>query len=294
MRIIRSTGSQGAWSLVAARRLAVAGVATTAVVGGLVEALFLVLMTRSAFALTDDADQLDFVAGTSMSLGGAVVVGLVLIVLRVGLAVANTWQSARLLTDVIADLRQRLASAFLKSSWDAQHGERAGRLQELLTTFTQNGANLVTSVLQGLTSGFSLVALLVTAVVLDPVASVGIIIAVAILSAALRPLRSAVKRQARSAAATGMEFATSLSEISELGMEMHVFNVQPQTEQRVLDLISANAESTRRLSFLRGMVPTLYTGLAYLALWAGSPSFRRSTRPTSPRSVLSCWSCCAR
>jgi ABC-type multidrug transport system fused ATPase/permease subunit len=66
-----------------------------------------------------------------------------------------------------------------------------------------------------------------------------------------------------------MEFATSLSEISQLGMEMHVFNVQPQTERRVAELIKADAHATERLTFLRGMIPNVYTGLAYLALVGG-------------------------
>ena len=83
--------------------------------------------------------------------------------------------------------------------------------------------------MQGITAGFSLVALLLSAVLIDPVASVAVIVVVAVLASVLRPLRAAVRRQAKATSATGMEFATSLSEISQLGMEMHVFNVQPQT-----------------------------------------------------------------
>jgi len=63
-----------------------------------------------------------------------------------------------------------------------------------------------------------------------------------------------------------MEFATGLSETSQLGMEMHVFNVQPTATERIIDLIDNNEATTRRLSFLRGLVPAIYTGMAYLAL----------------------------
>ena len=123
--------------------------------------------------------------------------------------------------------------------------------------------------MQGITAGFSLVALLLSAVLIDPLASVAVIFVVAILASVLRPLRAAVRKQAKATSVTGMEFATSLAEISQLGMEMHVFNVQPQTQRRVAELIKANARETERTVFLRGMVPAVYTGLAYLALVGG-------------------------
>ncbi len=63
-----------------------------------------------------------------------------------------------------------------------------------------------------------------------------------------------------------MDFATSLSETSQLGMEMHVFNVQPQATERIVDLIDRNEATAQRLTFLRGLVPAVYTGMAYLAL----------------------------
>ena len=189
--------------------------------------------------------------------------------MRLALAVGTTWQRARLSTAVIVEQRRQLAGAYLKSTWSAQHGERAGRLQELLTTFSQRGANLVNTLMQGITNGFSLLALLVSAVFIDPVASIVVILAVALLSLCLRPLRGAVRRQARQNADTGMDYATALSEISQLGMEMHVFGVQRQTERRVSALLEENAKTSRRLSFLSGLVPAVYTGLAYLALVAG-------------------------
>ena len=92
------------------------------------------------------------------------------------------------------------------------------------------------------------------------------IAAVAVLGSVLRPLRAAVKREARRTATAGMDFATSLSETSQLGMEMHVFNVQPQATERIVDLIDRNEATTQRLTFLRGLVPAVYTGMAYLAL----------------------------
>lgn len=255
--------------LLAGKRRAIGSLSLASVLGGFAEALFLVTVTRTGFAITDGADQVEYVAGRSLSIGQSIALAFALVLARIALAVGATWQRARLSTAVIVEQRRQLAGAYLRSTWSAQHGERAGRLQELLTTFSQRGANLVNALMQGITNGFSLLALLVSAIVLDPVASMVVILAVAVLSLSLRPLRAAVRRQARLNADTGMNYATALSEISQLGMEMHVFGVQRQTERRVSSVLEENAKSGRRLSFLSGLVPAVYTGLAYLALVAG-------------------------
>jgi ABC-type multidrug transport system fused ATPase/permease subunit len=57
-----------------------------------------------------------------------------------------------------------------------------------------------------------------------------------------------------------------LSETSQLGMELHVFHVQPQAAERIDTAIERNESANRRLTFLRGIVPVIYTGMGYLAV----------------------------
>jgi len=125
---------------------------------------------------------------------------------------------------------------------------------------------LVNSITSLLVAGGSLAALLVSAVAVDPFAALVVIVAVVVLGSVLRPLRARVKRQALQTSQDGMGFATALSETSQLGMEMHVFNVQPQAGARIDGLIDDNESSVRRLLFLQQLVPAIYTGLAYVAL----------------------------
>jgi ATP-binding cassette, subfamily B, bacterial len=241
----------------------------TSLFGGVLEALFLVVATRIAFSVTEGDQQVGLVAGRSVTMSSAISLSAALVVVRVGFAAAASWQSARMGSVVIADLRGRLGRAFLRSTWAVQHGERSGRLQELLTSFSQRGADLLHSVMQSVTAGSILLALLASAFLVDPLASLALIVAIGLLAIALRPLRVTVRREARSAAATGMDFATSLSEVSQLGMEAHVFNVQPQIESRVTRLIAMNEAATRRLNFVSDMVSVLYSGVVYLALIGG-------------------------
>ena len=250
-------------------RRTVASITAASFVGGMLEALFLVIITRTAFAITDGNAEVGLVASRYVSITTAVAIAFVLVVLRVGLAVLAVWQSSSLNTAANADMRHQLSAAFLRSSWSAQHDQRVGQLQELLTTFAQQGSQLVGSAIGVLTSGANLLALLIFAVLIDPLASLILVVAVALLASVLRPLRAAVRRQSATNASTGMVLATSLGEVSQLGMEMHVFNVQPQTERHVGGLIDEATTSARRLGFLNGIVPVIYTGLAYLALVGG-------------------------
>ena len=67
----------------------------------------------------------------------------------------------------------------------------------------QQGAALVSSLTGLLVAGGSLAALLVSAVAVDPFAALVVIVAVVVLGSVLRPLRAAVKRQARQTAKDG-------------------------------------------------------------------------------------------
>lgn len=255
--------------LLAGRNSTIGILAATSILGGFFEAAFLVMVTRSAFAITNGDSSIHIVANVEVTVTTATLLAFALVLIRVGLSVSTSWQSSRLSASVVAGIRNDLASAFLGSSWGEQHGDRTGRLQELLTSFTQRGAELISSLALAIVSVGSLSALVVSAVAVDPLASLVVIAAVFVLGSLLRPLRAAVQRQAQLSASTGMGFATALSETSQLGMEMHVFNVQPQAGTRIRSLVDDNERAAQRLSFLRQLVPNIYTGMAYLAIVGG-------------------------
>jgi ABC-type multidrug transport system fused ATPase/permease subunit len=175
---------------------------------------------------------------------------------------------ARFVDGVVIATRRRLASGFLRASWATQDRDRSGQLQELLTTFTYQINLVVSSVAGWVTNAFNLLALLGLAVFVNQVAALVVIPGGLVVGSVLRPVRRAIQARGRHAADAGMGFATSLSEISELGMEVHVFGVHDQAEARVVDLIEHTSAADRRLSFTRSLIPVLYIGLAYAAVVA--------------------------
>ena len=263
-----STGDPGLTGLIRRRwrPLTVLGV----VAGGaaLSEALILVLITRVAFAVSDGDDTIGLGPAGSVSIGGSFGLALLLITTTIVLQVTSAWLSSRLTAQVIADIRLDLADAFLDAKWSAQHGERTGQLQEMLTTFIRGGAQLVGAVSTGTISAISLLAMVVAAALVDPVAAALLFGLIFVLALAIRPLNRTVKKEAERTAAAGMEFATSLSEVSQLGLEMHVFNVQPSAKLKLSDLIRRNQVTNQRLDFWYQFIPTTYASTSYLALIA--------------------------
>jgi ATP-binding cassette subfamily B protein len=253
-------------TLIRGHRVATVSMAVASTLGGLAEAAFLVVATRLALAVSDGAGTAELFLGRSMSMGAGLWLALALVVVRFALA----WFSNRLAADmgvrVAADLRGRLASAFLHASWGRQQSERVGRLQELMTAYATSGSQLVGGFTGALTSTFGLVAMLALAIAVSPVGALVVIAAVAVLGMALRPVRARLRTRSVETSDTGMAFATGLGEMANLGLELQVFGVQDQMEQRMRALIDEGSERNRGLAALRGLVPHLYTTLAFLAL----------------------------
>ena len=252
--------------VVRGNRRGMAWMAATAYLGGLAEALFLVAVTRAAFAITGGKDRIGIVAGWFLSVDHTLLLALSVVILRVSLAAFTSWRAAWLSTRVVARVRHRLASAFLDAAWETQESQRAGSLQELLTTFSGYASAMMTALNQGVVSTANLIALIGIAVAVEPLGALVLVVSVGILGLSLRPLRSLVRRRSHAAAVAGMDFATSVSEISELGMELHVFHVQDAARDRVDRLIDEAREKSRGLQFASGLSTPIYSGLAYLAL----------------------------
>jgi ABC-type multidrug transport system fused ATPase/permease subunit len=240
--------------------------AIAAFAGGLAEALFLVTVTRAAFAITNGKDRVGIVSNWFLSLDETLLLALGLILVRLALAAFASWHSARLTSSVVAEIRGQIATAFLDASWEIQQGQRGGSLQELHTSYSNQASFLMGAFSQGVLATANLVALIGMAVAVDPLGAAVLVLSVAVLGLFLRPMRQAVRRRAKEAAAAGMGFATSVNEISELGMELHVFHVQRPVGSRIAALIDRARERAVRLQFAQGLTAPLYTGLAYLAL----------------------------
>ena len=245
---------------------AIAKLAATALVEGLAEAIFLVVVTRTAFAITDGSDRIGVLSGWSMSVRMVLLLLIALVVTRVAVGIYASWQSANLSTRIVARLRRRLSRAFLECSWPVQQAQRSGSIQELLTTHSEHATSLMSALTTGVVAYANLVALLGMAVITEPVGALVLVVSVVLLGRLLGPFRSSTKRRAKASTAAGMDFAVSVNEISELGLELHVFHVQNEAEARLGAAIERARLATRAVRSVSGATAPVYTGLAYLAV----------------------------
>ena len=244
----------------------VAIIALTAFLGGVSEAVFLVTITRTAFAIKDGLDEVEIAFDWSLSIRSVLLLAVMLIAIRITLAAYASMQSAKVSTRVVARLRQRLIDAFLDASWEVQQAQRSGSLQELLTTYSSQAIGLMNNVTSSVVMVANLAALLGTALVVDPIAALGLVVLVTALGLLLRPLRLVVKRRARKSTTAGMDFAISVNEISELGFELHVFHVQDKAKARVGQAIEQARKLSAHFQFATGLSTPAYIGLAYVAI----------------------------
>jgi ATP-binding cassette, subfamily B, bacterial len=251
--------------LVGQHRRQVAILSIASFLGGAVEALFLVVVTRAALSIADGGDTTGVFAGIGVPVAGAIGVAAVLLVVRLALAVLAVARSAALSAAVLATLRQRLAHSYLSASWAMQQGEPSGQLQ-VLAGFAGAGVGSVGAFTTTITAMLNLLALVVIAFVIDPAATLAVIVALVGFSVLLAPIRRRIKLRAATAATAQMEYSTALTELGVLGLEMQTFGAREQFAQRIDALSASEARVRRRAQVLQGSLGPVYTALVFGAL----------------------------
>ena len=264
------------------RRGALILMAIASLVAGFAEALLLVTLTRAALAITQEKESVGIVASWFLSVPSTLVLSLGLLLVRICLAVLTSWQGAAITARTVASVRTELTRSFLLTSWTVQQGQQAGSLQQLLSGYSSSAGGLIGGYSQAVVAGGNLAAMLALAVAVDALGASVLIVSVGALGLMLRPVRRLIRRSARGATEASMAFATSVSEVSQLGLELHVFRVQDRVEHDVSGLIEASSEKETRLWFTSGLTSPLYTGAAYLALLGALAAVSASSAASLP------------
>ena len=254
------------WALVRPHRAQVATLSIMSFLGGAVEAAFLVVVTRVALSVADGKKSTGLLAGRTVSIGSAIWAAAGLLVVRLVLALFAVSSATSLSIDAETILRRRLADAYLNASWATQQAEPTGQLQQLVTGFSSSAGQVVSSFTGTIAASLNLAALIAVALLVDPIATLVVVGALAVLGSILGPIRRRIRLRSRESAVAQMEFANSVSELGALGLEMQTFGVRHRFVSRIGDLIGVEAGARRRTTVLRGALSPVYTTLAYGAL----------------------------
>lgn len=249
------------------RRVALLSVVSLA--SAMFEAFFLVLLTGIGTALVNGQATVGPAFGRSLSVAGALLIAAASLIFRVALSLTLVKISALLSAAVTTDQRQRLSHAYLRTSWGIQESEPAGRLEQLLTTFVARTTTTVSTLGRMITAGLSLLAFLGTGLLVDPLSTLVLLVALGVIGGVLTPIRRGVRRRSHRYATAGLEFAQAVSELGSLGLEMRTFGTEHRFEEHIDKLADRATRTQRRAQEAEGALPHIYISLAYGGVLAG-------------------------
>jgi len=249
-----------------------AALAVASVIAGLAEGGILAILAQSALLLVNHAPRAHVSLGPiqlHLSLGTLLGLGVVLALVRLALAVVISFVPAWVAAHTQEGLRRGLFAAFTSASWDLQSRDREGHLQELLTSHINQATSVYVTTVGLIVSTLTLVVLVITAVALNALAALGILVVAIVLSVALRPLGTLGNRRADELSRGWLAFAGGVNEAVRLAEEAHVFGAQPSQREHLNTVMRDFRRANLQKQWLALVVPGVYQGLIYLILVLG-------------------------
>lgn len=250
----------------------VGALVASSVSSALVEAAILGIVAQVAAALVAGETQiharvssidLRIDIGTSLLIAGS------LVAVRLLLQGPISSLPARIAADVQLRWRTQLFDAFSRASWAAQARDREGHLQELLTSQIVQATYGALQVMVLLAALCSFVVLVVSALALNFVAALVVLVACAALFRTLRPLNRIGSRHAAALSQAQMDYASGIGEAIRVAEDVHVFGVGAAQRRRVEELSLKARHFYYQTQLLARLSPNVYQSLIYLVLVAG-------------------------
>jgi ATP-binding cassette subfamily B protein len=235
-------------------------------ISGAMEAAFLVLVARVGLVIAEGSQRVEIFNGSTASLNQALGFCLILLAIRLSSSLLGVRVSLGLTFRISVGLRTRLSHAFLRSSWAIQQSQPAGILQQLVVSFPNQGAALITQLASSLNAALTLIAMLGVAFAVDFPATLVVLLALISLGAVMRPLRKRVNRRSTDSIDPQVAFSNGVAQVGTLGLEIQAFGVQEQSEKSLDNLIEVDAKAQRHLGLIAYSVSPVYMSLAYGAV----------------------------
>ncbi|WP_244242407.1 ABC transporter ATP-binding protein [Nocardioides seonyuensis] len=240
-----------------------------AVSAGLVEASVLALVATIAVALSTGGGEVALHVGplaADLSQSGALAVAFGLTLVRAALQLALAYLPGRMSSQVMADLRVDLFSAFTNSAWSVKAQEGGGAFQTLMTQNVTYVALAVISLANGVTATIMFTIMIAAALAQSFVAASLMAIGAFVLFFTLRPLSRLLRRFAKRLSRAAMRFTESVQDIIAVAEETEVFGATESYVAAFHDQVDAVRRPYARTRFLSAAMPALYQSVALVML----------------------------
>ena len=248
---------------------ALVGLSASSFLGGMSEAVLLVLIANLALAIGGDSmgGQKSGIFGLeSLSTRSLFIVAVTLTAVRL----LFQYLAARLTARTTARLTQRIRSGtfddYVHASWELQSSESEAAIQDLLQRHVAKAQAAVISVGLLFSTGFMVLALIGSSFVVDPLASALIIAVGIVLFVGLRPLTIRAKKLGKRQVEQGVTYGIQSREAIDLSLEIRAFGVSDQVAARLDRATEGEVEPLYRAQLMARMVTAVYTSAAVLIL----------------------------
>jgi ABC-type multidrug transport system fused ATPase/permease subunit len=245
-------------------------------VSGAVESVLLVLVANIALTIGGTAGGGEGIAANlgpldrlDMSIGTVMLVALALGLVRTLFQVLSAATSARLVARLSAEIRAGTFRDYAAASWAEQSRRSEVDVQDLLIRHVNKATSAVQAVAKAVTTGFVVLALMVSAVAVDPISAVLMVVAGGLLFVAIRPLTGWAKALSRSQLEAGRAYQARSLEALGLSQEIRSFGVSDEVIERLDAATAAEVRPTERAMVLRESVTASYQLATILLLLGG-------------------------
>jgi ATP-binding cassette subfamily B protein len=250
----------------------IAALAIGSVLTGLAESAVLAILTQVATTLVAGSSHAHIDAGpfhATATVAALIVVAFGVALLRLALQVGVSWIPPRIAADLQASLRTELFEAFTGASWEVQSLDREGHLQELLTDQVAQVTTGALNFALGLGAGLTFLVLIISALALNVVAALAVLVVAVGLFFLMRPLSSVGNRHGKELSTAQMNYAGGIGESVRMAVEIEVFGVVDVQRRRIARFVDGVRRPFFQTQFLVRLGPALYQSFIYLFLAAG-------------------------
>ena len=229
---------------------------------GLGQAALLILVVRAATALTAQTEQFSGTIGPLTAneletsdllwLGFGLLLGLLIV------EIAASKCQARLYANAHRRTQHHVLTAYSNATFAAQSATDRGDTQQLLHVHAGQVAALINAIGNGVSASANFFVLVLAALVLSPVAAIAVLLGLAVMLLALRPLLIQSKRHADARATSQRTMASLLSERLELNREVRSFGAEDFADAPIRTQIDTVANTFARLRFISRMNSVSY------------------------------------
>ncbi len=172
--------------------------------------------------------------------------------------------AARVSADYTVITRKQIMSSFIDAAWSKKSAVRAADMQNTLTAFVDRSAVVLTSLAVAVSALVSVVVLVGSAFLLNPIYALCLVSVAAVMSFALRPIARWVRRLSVDEVAVNGTYARQVNETVLLSREIEAFDVSGPVKQAAEKLAQDARSRGFAFLFAQRLIAPIYQSVVML------------------------------